>query len=491
MTHLWLLDVPIGNPNKPVVPIRLTEGQEFTVDDFSWSPDSQRIAFSARKDSNADSEATSRIYLLNVPDKSLAVIVNTKGPNNSPHWSPDGKQIAYITANGRDDYLFANPCIATVLATGSKPTVYSGIFDEDPTLIGWTRGGIYFSASQRTYAHLFCLMPGTKVVRRVSAPTEMIGRDFALDRGGTRVAFTLADSKTAFDIAISPVGAFTPRRLTDMTSAFLKYRIATREVISWKSSDGTSIEGILIKPADFKTGRKYPLFCIIHGGPTDVDQAYIGNSGAFPVEQLVAKGALVLRVNYRGSAGYGEKFRALNVRNLGLGDCEDVISGVDALAAKGMVDKQRVGAMGWSEGGYICAFMATYTDRFRAVSVGAGIADWTAYYASTDIHEFTRQYLKATPWDDPEIYRKTSPITYIKRAKTPMLIIHGEHDARVPVSNAYELYQGLKDQGIPVKMLLYMGPGHGVSNPKGQRAVNENNYEWFCHWIWGDKMAGE
>ena len=161
---------------------------------------------------------------------------------------------------------------------------------------------------------------------------------------------------------------------------------------------------------------------------------------------------LVLEPNYRGSAGYGEKFRSLNVRNLGVGDAWDVLSGVDSLIAKGLVDPDRVGTMGWSQGGYISAFLATHdAARFKAISVGAGISDWMTYYVNTDIHPFTRQYLKATPWDDPEIYAKTSPITYIKQAKTPTLIQHGATDQRVPLPNAYELYQGLQDNNVPIE----------------------------------------
>ena len=138
----------------------------------------------------------------------------------------------------------------------------------------------------------------------------------------------------------------------------------------------------------------------------------------------------MLEPNYRGSAGYGAKFRALNVRNLGIGDAWDVLSGIDFLVAQGLVDRDRVGSMGWSQGGYISAFLTTrHADRFRAISVGAGISDWMTYYVNTDIHPFTRQYLKATPWDDPKIYADTSPMTYIKQAKTPTLIQHGDQDA--------------------------------------------------------------
>jgi len=222
---------------------------------------------------------------------------------------------------------------------------------------------------------------------------------------------------------------------------------------------------------------------VIHGGPVAVDQPMLRPDRTYPVQQFVAEGALVLRPNYRGSAGYGAKMRALPMRNLGIGDAADIVSGVDALVAKGFVDPGRVGAMGWSQGGYISAFLGTYTDRFRAVSVGAGISDWLTYYVNTDITPFTRQYLKATPWADPEAYRRASPITYINRAKTPVLIQHGDQDRRVPIPNAYELRQALEDRHVPVRMIVYKGFGHAIDRPKQQRAVMEHNLEWFRQWI--------
>jgi dipeptidyl aminopeptidase/acylaminoacyl peptidase len=260
-------------------------------------------------------------------------------------------------------------------------------------------------------------------------------------------------------------------------------------VVRWKSGDGTTVEGVLIKPADFDPKKKYPLLVVIHGGPTGVDTPAIAGDRTYPVERFVAKGALILKPNYRGSAGYGEKFRSLNVRNLGVGDYADVISGVDYLIAQGYVDKGRVGSMGWSEGGYISAFITTSSDRFKAVSVGAGISDWMTYYVNTDITTFAPEYLKATPWDDPEIYKKTSPITYINTAKTPTLIQHGSLDKRVPIANGFELRQALEDKGVPVKMVIYDGFGHPINKPKQQRAVLEENENWFGHYIWGDPLA--
>ena len=191
--------------------------------------------------------------------------------------------------------------------------------------------------------------------------------------------------------------------------------------------------------------------------------------------------------NYRGSAGYGAKFRALNVRNLGVGDAWDVLSGVDYLVKQGFVDEKRMGCMGWSQGGYISAFLTTNSDRFRAISVGAGISNWATYYNSTDITEFTRQYLHATPSSDPAIYTKTSPMTSILKARTPTLIQHGQNDARVPTQNAYELYRGLQDRKVPSKLVVYTGFGHGISKPRELLAVQEHNWRWFLEWVWGEK----
>ena len=291
------------------------------------------------------------------------------------------------------------------------------------------------------------------------------------------------------EVAVSSVARFQPRTLTDMTAQAAGWTLGTVEMVRWKSGDGAEIEGVLHKPADFQTGRSHPLLVVIHGGPTGISRPLLNPGNRYyPIEVFLAKGALVLEPNYRGSAGYGGAFRALNVRNLGVGDMADVMSGVDALVAQGIADPGRLGVMGWSQGGYISAFLATHTDRFKAISVGAGISDWTTYYVNTDITPFTRQYLKATPWDDPEIYARTSPITTIRQAKTPTLIQHGEADRRVPIPNGYELYRGLRDRNVPARMIVYSGFGHGITKPKSNRAVLQHNLDWFSHYLWGEPI---
>ncbi len=490
-THLWMIDVPAEIKEKRPDPARMTEGSNFSVNGFSWSPDSGRIAFSAAKDPDISSSATGDIYVLSIADKGFKRIVDTRGPDGNPVLSPDGRRIAYQTANGREFFYYANSYIAVTAADGGAPQVLTESFDESPGLIEWSVDGIYFGGLQKTSSHLFRLNPATKSIEQVSGPANYSASQFSFTSDFKQVAFIGAGANDYPEVFVSTVKTFQPKRLTTMSDQLKGFRLATREVIQWKSTDGTQIEGVLIKPAGFDPAKRYPLLVVIHGGPTGVDTPAVRGDRYYPVEMFAAKGALILRPNYRGSAGYGEKFRSLNVRNLGVGDYWDVISGVDHLIAQGIVDRDRVGAMGWSQGGYISAFITCSSDRFKAVSVGAGISDWMTYYVNTDIHPFTRQYLKATPWDDPDIYQKTSPISYVKNAKTPTLIQHGELDKRVPIPNAYQLRQALEDRGVPVKMVVYKGFGHGIDKPKQHRAVLEQNFEWFTQWIWGEKPAQE
>jgi dipeptidyl aminopeptidase/acylaminoacyl peptidase len=491
MTHLWLVDVPradaAGRIAKPADPKQLTK-DDFSVEGFSFSPDGKRIAFSAQRDPDLISGFSADIYTVTVPEGAVKKIVDTPGPDGNPHWSPDGKLIAYNTANGNKYFFYADQRIAVVAADGGTPQVLTADFDEDPNLERWAPEGIYFSALQKTSSSLFLLDPATKTVKKLEMPGSSVAGGFSFSKDFKSVAYRGAGENRFGEIYVTSLPAGAPVQITHAADQLGGFTLAHREVVRWKSGDGTEIEGVLYKPADFDAHKKYPLLVVIHGGPTGIDMPVINADRYYPIERFVARGAVVLRPNYRGSAGYGEAFRSLNVRNLGVGDYADVISGVDYLIGQGFVDKDRVGSMGWSEGGYISAFITTSSDRFKAVSVGAGISDWMTYYANTDITPFTPQYLHATPWEDPAVYDKTSPIHYIAKAKTPTLIQHGGSDRRVPIANGFELRQALEDHGVPVKMVVYDGFGHPINKPKQQRAVMEENELWFNHYIWGDPL---
>ena len=484
-THIWTFDL-LEALKAPQAGRQRTHGKDFTVGPAAWSPDGLKIAFSATINPDLIQGGTSDIYVLNLADDSVKKIVGLPGPDNAPQWSPDGKQVLFSTYMGNPNYFASNVRLALVPAEGGQPRSLTDAFDENPNFVAWMPAGIYFSAAQKTAAHLFRLDPASLKVERVTSPDGFIGGAFSMSRDGKRMAFTASSPTTLTEIYITNF-PFAPKKLTDLTAQADAFILGTREVISWKSKDGTEIEGVLIKPSDFDPAKKYALLCVIHGGPTGTDRPFLyPDARTYPSDIWAARGALILKVNYRGSAGYGEKFRKLNYRNLGVGDAWDVLSGVDYLIGKGWVDPGRVGCMGWSQGGYISAFLTTSSDRFKAISVGTGISNWATYYYNTDITPFTINYLGANPADDPTIYQRTSPMSYIKSAKTPTLIQHGELDRRVPIANAYELRQGLENRGIPVEMVVYKGYGHGITKPKSQRAVMLHNLAWFGHFIFGD-----
>jgi dipeptidyl aminopeptidase/acylaminoacyl peptidase len=480
MTHLFTIDVATRATRT------LTSGP-FTVGRFAWSPDGRSIAFDHTVNPALANGGSADISIVTVADASVRALVTQAGPDTHPVWSPDGSRIAFETAMANPAFFYTNGLIAIVASSGGAPTVVSSAFDEDPSIVAWKPGGLFFAASARTYAYLYKLNPDTKAITKVSPVDRTVNSSFSLSKDGETIASLRSDATSMAEVFVGS------KKLTDLNAQTAGWPAGTLDVVSWKSQDGATIEGVLHKPADFDPAKKYPLLVVIHGGPTGVSRAVPFTSTIYPIDVWVPRGVLVLEPNYRGSAGYGEKFRALNVRNLGVGDAWDVLSGIDSLIAKGMVDPARVGTMGWSQGGYISAFLATHdASRFKAISVGAGISDWMTYYVNTDITPFTRQYLKATPWDDPEIYAKTSPITYIKQAKTPTLIQHGATDQRVPLPNAFELYHGLQDNHVPTKLIVYQGfggVGHGPSKPKSNRATMDHNVEWFDQYFFQTPKA--
>ncbi|WP_421796579.1 S9 family peptidase [Haliscomenobacter sp.] len=512
LSHLWLLDFkPDLLPSPNEMPcyeekkdsskksdcinypkaVRLTEGP-FTISNFDWSPDGKMIAYTRQPNPLINFSLYSDIEVMEVASKKVVFSVKNPSVDNFAAWSPDSKKILYTSnLNDTTAYYYKNDQVLVVDLQGGKPSQLAQYFDEDISALSWNAAGVFFTAFQGAKRWLFQLDPLSGQYKALLSGNEVLG-GYSFSKDGKTLAYSSSSATTLGEIFKTPVSVLKPVQITQMSKQIAGWKTALSEVIRWKSKDGAEIEGVLHKPQNYDPAKKYPLLVMIHGGPTGIDLPQPVPGSVYPVIQWLEKGALVLRVNYRGSAGYGEKFRSLNVRNLGVGDMWDVMSGVDHLIAKGMVDENRMGCMGWSQGGYISAFLTTNTDRFKAISVGAGISNWMTYYVNTDIHPFTRQYLQATPWSDPEIYQKTSPMTNIRNAKTPTLIQHGEFDRRVPLANAYELLQGLQDNRVPAKLVVYKGFGHGITKPKERLAAMWHNWEWFNKYLWGeDVVMGE
>ena len=483
--HLRVIDVATKASR------RLTEGP-YTVGWFSWSPDGTRIAFDRRADQDMNHWFESGISVVTVADANVRPLVTQPSLNEHPVWSPDGARIAFLTTMGHADAFYDTPVVIAVVPAGGGPvSPLTRAFENLPIQPCWGPPGIFFWSLDRGLASIFRADPVTGRVERVGPAPGKLAAFLSFSRDFSMVAYGGADARTYEEIYVAPVKTMEARSVTSLGAQIAAWPQHTREIVTWRSPDGTEISGILHKPAGFKPGATHPLLVAVHGGPTSSSFLIpFGNAEPYPIEQWLDKGALVLEPNYRGSAGYGAKFRSLNIRNLGFGDAGDVLAGIDALIARGLVDKDRVGVMGWSHGGYISAFLATHdSGRFKAASVGAGTPDSIVNYVDSDLHTFARHFLGATPWDDPAIYAKTSPITYIKQARTPVLIQHGGSDSRVPLAGAYELYQGLKDQHVPTRLAVFAGAGHMFTTPKAIRAAMEQNFEWFNRYIWGEEPA--
>jgi dipeptidyl aminopeptidase/acylaminoacyl peptidase len=238
------------------------------------------------------------------------------------------------------------------------------------------------------------------------------------------------------------------------------------------------VQGWLLYPEKFDPKQRYPLVVNVHGGPAS---AVIPQwAGEYSVTAALSRrGYFVFLPNPRGSFGQGEKFTRANVKDIGHGDLRDILAGVDEVLRTEPVDRDRLGIGGWSYGGYMTMWAVTQTDRFRAAVAGAGIANWQSYYGQNGIQQWVIPYFGSTVYDDPAIYARSSPITYIKRVKTPTLVLVGENDLECPLPQSQEFFRALKTLKVPTKLVVYSGEGHGVTRPEHRRDILRRWVEWF------------
>ena len=449
---------------------------------FDISPDNSRIVFSAAPTPRLEDGEKAELYLLNLSTGDYEALITPKPLDEYSVllFSPDSAHICYTRPINEGKWYNITTLEVQELATGqtSQPLLD---LDECIYPVSWTDRGLVFTWQQKTDWQVSLLDNSGEILPLRGQP-GLVTRAVSISRDGLHLATLTASKEQPFELFLKG------KPVTNQGKFYKNRTISQREVISWQSQDGTTIEGILITQPGQDRDKPRPLLVIVHGGPATAALAIPTASTYYPYEQFIEKGFIILDVNYRGSSGYGEAFRKLNYRNLGIGDYQDVISGVDWLVAQGVADNDCVGVMGWSQGGYISAMCTTYSNRFKAVSVGAGVSNWYTYYNNTDVPPFTRHYLGSTPWIDPEVYAKTSPMAYIHQACTPTLIQHGDLDTRVPYANGRELYRGLKDMGVQVQLITFPGMGHGAGKPGISRAIMKQNFHWFCHHLLGEEI---
>lgn len=485
--HLWLLEIPEidSTPADPQAARRLTSGSDLSVRFFTWSPDGAHIAFDHRP-TDPDAWWEVDISVLEIGSGSIRPVVTQPGPDWVPLWSPDGRSLLFSTkARGADWHRFHDWKLARVPAGGGERELLAEGIGESPSAAAWTSRGIVFSAARGTQRPLFLLEVDHDSLAQVGGFSNGAIDFFETTADGETIYFTAHRSDRLKEVYRTALDSFQPERVTRFTEYVDGWPLGTREVISWRSFDGVEIEGVLYMPEDFDPSARKPLLVILHGGP--IQTARPGLLPSPIAAWWLSRGGVVLEPNFRGSTGYGERFRSLNVGCLYICESQDVLTGVDELVRRGIADPLRMAAAGWSHGGSLAAFLATRSRRFQAISVGAGAVDQQVSYAVSDNQDFYVSYLGGTPWEEPERYAEVSAITTVGESCTPTIIQHGSSDRRIPPANAWLLYRGLRDSGVPTRLLVYDG-GHGPA-PREDLALLRHMRDWFDRYVWDSEPA--
>jgi len=455
MARLWTWDIA-SSEEKPIA-----KG-DFTISDPRWSPDGTHITFTSNPTPKADDFGNQTAWMLDVASGKQQRLADTADFTSSARWSPDGKWVAFLSSHG---LATTQTNLFVVGADGGSAKKLTTGFELNAGDPMWGPDGktVYFSAVDHEAMDVFSADAAAGGVRQVAAKPGMIDLTEISKNGKTAVG-TWSDPEHPTEVFRGDLTFRDIQPLTNQNPWLSEYALGSTEVAKWKSSkDGMEINGIVTKPVDFDASKKYPFLLNPHGGPTGASLLTFN-----PSEQIMAaNGYVVLEPNFRGSTGRGEKFASANHNDWGNGDYKDDMSGVQAMVDKGLADADRLGAFGWSYGGYMTMWIDTQTDRFKAISPGAGLPDLYSMYSQTDIHRYMRVfYSEKAPWDNFQEYWDHSPMKYIANVKTPTLILHGQADTRVPIPQAEEFYQALSERHVPVEYVTYPRENHGFNEPK-------------------------
>ena len=482
MARLYVISVQKDGNGKRE-PRKLTTGN-YHVNDFDWSGDGSRIAFSHVKSPVVNDWPTADVSIIEVANGNVTVLANTPAAETAPRYSRDGKSIAVIASDAPPRWAGFN-IIQIFSATGGQPKKLVPSFDAQPAIAGWSADGkrIYFSEAKGTGTQIYALDVAANRIDEVkTTPVVVSGID--LNHSATTFSFVGQTSDTPAEVFVASVSDLTPVQITKANADLKVPPVGRTEVVTWKSKDGKQIEGLLTYPVGYQAGQRVPLILNIHGGPAGVfQQAYIGGRGVYPLATFASRGFAILRPNPRGSSGYGAEFRRANMRDWGFGDYQDLMAGVDRVIEMGVADPERLGVMGWSYGGFMTSWIVTQTSRFKAASAGAPVTNLMSFNGTADIPAFVPDYFGGQSWEVMDLYQKHSPMFNVKGVTTPTMIQHGEADIRVPISQGYEFYNALKVKGVPTRMLVLPRQPHGPTEPKMQLAAMKSNLEWFEKYI--------
>lgn len=462
---------------------------------MKWSPDGSKIAVSAAPTSSVDDSFMKQsVMVVNTSTRNVIANIDNKGKLGQIEWSPDGQWLALRAAKDINDPIDGR--ILTVSANGGVPQKIDVGFKGKYENISWTgANAIHFLASEGTSSVLGTIRPDGSGKQTIFRSDAHHITSFSRANNGA-ISFTANSPQHPTEVfTIATTRNAQPVKRTDNNPWLKEVQLGRQEVITYTARDGKfDIQGILMYPVNYQAGTRVPLITVVHGGP----EAHYTNGWltgySIPGQMATAKGYAVFYPNYRGSTGRGTEFIYSSQGDLAGKEFDDIVDGVDYLIAQGIADSNRIGVTGGSYGGYASAWMSTfYSDRFAAAVMFVGISNNISKWGTSDIpEELYLVHSRKRIWDDWQWQLERSPIYYVDRSQTPILIMHGSDDPRVHPAQSMELYRHLKVRKpeLPVRLIYYPGEGHGNTRSGSKYDYNLRMLQWFDTYLkTGDKTA--
>jgi dipeptidyl aminopeptidase/acylaminoacyl peptidase len=447
--------------------------------EYDWAPDGLRFAVTAALGNGDNNWWIAELSTLDAATGLMKSIYKPKLQIARPAWSPDGQSIAFVEGLMSDEDSVGGD-VHLIPAAGGQPKNITPEMKASASWLAWSlEGNIVFGAYLEGDAGISSISPaGGKIESLFRGGEELTvglwGTGLSLARDGKMSAVVRSSFSNPPEIWAGVIGQW--KQITHRNDA-LKPAWGEAKNIRWKS-DGYDVQGWLIYPRDFDASKKYPLVVQVHGGPGSAVQSAWPGSSDYEMA-LPAAGYFVFQPNPRGSFGQGEAFTRANVKDFGYGDFRDVMSGIDEVLRQAPVDPNRLGLTGWSYGGFMSMWGVTQTNRFKAAVAGAGIANWQSYYGENKIDQWMIPFFGKSVYDDLDVYAKSSPITFIKKVKTPTLVLVGDSDGECPTPQSYEFWHALKTLGVETQLVVYEREGHHFVKPAHQRDRIQRAVAWF------------
>ncbi|MCC5940120.1 MAG: S9 family peptidase [Balneolaceae bacterium] len=447
---------------------------------FDWSPDGETIVFAHQPTPRIDDRYKMNISTVPADSGAVTSLVYREGTDGSPYFTPDGEYVVFTSHGGRLEGIGIQD-LFVVPASGGEPRALAHTYDRNATITGFDADGhLLITERRNTLSALYRVaLDGSEP--ELITPENGIYNMFVVNRAGNRVAFSFEDSNTPREIYYSDLDSFEAVQVTSVFDEISFPEFGDTELLTWNSPDGMEIEGLLTYPVGYQPGDRVPLILMVHGGPAGVySQTFTGQGNIYAIQYFAEHGYALLRPNPRGSTGYGKEFRYANFQDWGYGDYEDLMSGVDSVIEMGVAHPDSLVEMGWSYGGYMTSWIVTQTDRFKAVSMGAGLSNLVSMVGTTDIPGYLTAHMGGPYWGgNMETYERHSAVYFMDDVVTPVQIIHGSNDLRVPLGQAQEFYWALQEKGVDSEMILYPRTGHGPTEPKFIADVSNQIIRWF------------